>query len=81
MVNLATDSLPEVMQGDRTRPAGGDDEQKTSDERKFIQGVLDSMADDYLDVLSKEEIEEIILEMERAVDEKTLPAIPLPDVP
>ena len=39
------------------------------------------MAAENLDVLSKEEIEELILEREKVADEKAVLAIPLPDVP
>jgi hypothetical protein len=59
MVIVTPDSEPE-MQGDTSRPAGSAADQSASEEMKFIQSVLDSMVDENLDVMSKEELEEII---------------------
>ena len=79
MMNSATHA-PAEKRDDCARPVAND-EQNTPNEMEFIDSVLNSMADQNLDALSAEEIEELFLEMERAADGKIVPSIPLPDLP
>ena len=78
-MNSATHA-PAEKRDDCARPVAND-EQNTPNEMEFIDSVLNSMADQNLDALSAEEIEELFLEMERAADGKIVPSIPLPDLP
>ena len=79
MMNSSTHA-PAEKRDDCARPVAND-EQNTPNEMEFIDSVLNSMADQNLDALSAEEIEELFLEMERAADGKIVPSIPLPDLP
>ena len=79
MMNSSTHA-PAEKRDDCARPVAND-EQNTPNEMEFINSVLDLMADQNLDALSAEEIEELFLEMERAADGKIVPSIPLPDLP